>query len=633
MGFLSKLFGGDAGSASGKTAAEPASSAAQPEGGAAPGVIAANEVAATPPREAAAVATPGAAVVARGAAPAPNRKPVLTGEHRADAGLDTPVRAGRAANLVETAKNPKAAARAPRATEPKPPPAVLQEPTAASPTVPRRAPESPRRAAQVESSIITSAPALGAEPHRPPMAPRPAGGVKPARPAPDFISKPAGEPPKPPADPARAAVATEPGTPHRAPMASVTGEAGLLGSGRRKDRSKSPGFYSNMAPAYGAQVVNPGASQSIKRTAIGLAPPPDAVAAELGAAEPDAAESDAAESIVAETNAEKTGEAALDGAADVAPALAANDAAPASAMDDEASALPDSAPPLAATDDLEKEETAPGVGHMPSRHDPAVRNEIPERDLDLLLHFVMDLTLGLASEAWLPPVREAVGRLKAVATKLQRGALDKALSQFGTELEAPNVLAEERRARLAQQLVLVDLALPRPMDVSGQRLLRERLIVQHVLSELSVAHPLIAQRLRDEGTLTLERFARLGAEELAEKAGLSSEQADQALFAFREYLLERARRGPEAWLVGKAQALEQRLLELEASAQSFETVADADDVQAKREARRKRQADIARVSLFLAEWGEAGILGEFERSSVQGKIARLRRWLTELPAS
>jgi hypothetical protein len=56
-------------------------------------------------------------------------------------------------------------------------------------------------------------------------------------------------------------------------------------------------------------------------------------------------------------------------------------------------------------------------------------------------------------------------------------------------------------------------------------------------------------------------------------------------------------------------------------------------VQLKREARRKRQADIARLSLFLAEWGEAGILGEFERCSVQGKIARLRRWLTELQAS
>jgi hypothetical protein len=169
-------------------------------------------------------------------------------------------------------------------------------------------------------------------------------------------------------------------------------------------------------------------------------------------------------------------------------------------------------------------------------------------------------------------------------------------------MDVPNALAEDRRSRIAQQLVLVDLALPRPIDVSGQRLLRDRLIVQHLLAELGVNHPLIAQRLRDEGTLTLERFSRLGAPELAEKVDISAEQAEHALFAFREYLLERTRRGPDAWLLGKALLLQQRLSELEASA-------------------------------FLAEWGEAGILGEFERASVQGKIARLRRWLTELQAS
>jgi hypothetical protein len=179
----------------------------------------------------------------------------------------------------------------------------------------------------------------------------------------------------------------------------------------------------------------------------------------------------------------------------------------------------------------------------------------------------------------------------------------------------------------------VDLALPRPIDVSGQRVIRERLIVHHLLSELSVAHPLIAQSLRDEGNLSLERFARIVPAELADKASISGEQAERALSSFRDYLHERARRGPEAALLGKAHALEQRLVALEASAQLFEQVADGDDVHAKREARKQRQADIARLSLFLAEWGEAAILAELERSSVQGKIARLRRWLTDLPAS
>jgi hypothetical protein len=556
----------------------------------------------------------------------------MTGEHRAAPGNDERPRAPRAANLVETAKNPKAVARAQRTAEQKPLPAPVREPEPvnAPPAVPRRPPESPRKAAQVENSIITSAPALGAEPQRPVAAPRPVPGAKHVR-----AEKPAAEPPKatevlkpvlpdppkPLADPSRAAGAPEAGAPPRAPMPSVSGEGGLLASSRsRKDRSKSPGFYSNMAPAYGSQLVNPGASQSIKRTAIGLAPPPDALAPDASAAK--------ARSIGL-NGAPGTPAAAADaGAAGVVVA----DGAAAAALDDSA-VESDSAPPREATDELEKEETSPGVGHTPSRHDPAVRNDIPERDLELLLHFVIDLGLGLAGDTWLPPAREALGRLKAAAVKLGRSALDKALAQLSVEIDAPNALAEERRSRIAQQLVLADLALPRPIDVSGQRLLRDRLIVQHLLAELAVNHPLIAQRLRDDGTLTLERFSRLDAVELAEKVGITSEQAEHALGAFREYLLERARRGPDAWLLGKAQLLQRRLSELEVSAQEFENVADGDDAHAKREARRKRQADIARVGLFLAEWGEAGILGEFERASVQGKIARLRRWLTELPAS
>ena len=216
---------------------------------------------------------------------------------------------------------------------------------------------------------------------------------------------------------------------------------------------------------------------------------------------------------------------------------------------------------------------------------------------------------------------------------MQRGALDKALAQLAVELEAPNALAEERKGRIVQALVLVDLALPRPVDISGQRLVRERLIVQHLFAELSASHPLIAQRLRDEGGISLERFGRIDPAELADKVGLSAEQVEQGLASFRDYLQERMRRGPEAALLGKAPLLAQKLAELEASAESFEQVADGDDARAKREARRRRQTDISRVSLFLAEWGEAAILGELERSSVQGKIARLRRWLTELTAS
>jgi hypothetical protein len=181
--------------------------------------------------------------------------------------------------------------------------------------------------------------------------------------------------------------------------------------------------------------------------------------------------------------------------------------------------------------------------------------------------------------------------------------------------------------------VLVDLALPRPIDVPGQRLVRERLIVQHLVGELATSHPLVARWLRDENVASLERLGRLSADELAERASVDREQATQALATFRQYLEERAQRGPELSLLGKTRVLEQRLADLEASAEQFERVADSDDRGAKREARRRRLADVARLSLFRAVRGEATMLGELERCPVQGKIARLRRWLTEQPAS
>ncbi len=623
MGFLSKLFGGDAAPAPDKTADEPSPSAATRPNPVAVSSLTASEAALA--RAAADTEASGATPVA----PAPEPVPTASASANADAPprapakapaieapaietpANTPVKATVVANAnVATAEPSRVARPTLKNTERRPPSSATNEPP--PPNVPRRAPELPRRPAQLESSIITSAPALGIEPPRAPAAPRP-GAVSRA-------AKAAG------ADTPKPGVAEPNGSP-RAPLSSVAGETGLLGARGRKDRSKSPGFYSNMAPAYGAQVVSPNLGQAaLRRTTVGLAPPPDLGAIEAVSAPAGASPPAASPDPVAGVPAAVSGNAAPTPASDIERPF---DAADLAEVDS-----PESAPVSAATEDeLEKEATAPGVGHTPSRHDPVIKSEFPDRDLDLLVQFVMDVGLGVAGEAWLAPVRESVARLKAAAVKFQRSGLDKALAQLELELEAPNALAEERKSRIVQQLVLVDLALPRPIDVSGQRVVRERLIVQHLLGDLSVAHPLIAQRLRDEGTLSLERFARITPAELAEKAGISPEQAEHALSSFRDYLLERARRGPESALIGKAQALEQRLVELEASAQLFEAVADGDDVHAKRDARKKRQLDIARVSLFLAEWGEAGILGEFERCSVQGKIARLRRWLTDLPAS
>lgn len=460
------------------------------------------------------------------------------------------------------------------------------------------------RRADGEASIITSAPALGAEPPR---------AASPARPA-----------------HARGAPASsvDPGAKTR-PMPSLSGESGLLaGSRAKRDRTKSPGFYSNLAPAHAADKVSAGVSQStLKRTVLGVAPPP-----ELGDSPAAPGRPPPPQRGAVEPTADGAAEARAVPASGGRTPAAADTPAPGTERRVSAARVA-SAAPATSSDPEEKEDTSPGLGHTRSRHDPALRLDLPDGDLDLLVDFVMDVGLGLAREAWLAPAREAVARLRAAAMRVQKNGLEKALGQLGVELDAPNVLSEERRGRIQQALVLVDLALPRPMDVPGQRLIRERLIVQHIVTELATSHPRVARWLRDENVVSLERVGRLSVGELVEKAEISHEQAAQALSELTAYLEERARRGPELSLLGKTRALEERLAQLEASAEQFERVADADDRAAKREARRRRQADIARLNLFLAERGEAAMLGEIERCSVQGKIARLRRWLTEQPPS
>lgn len=422
-------------------------------------------------------------------------------------------------------------------------------------------------------------------------------------------------------------------------MPSLSGESGLLtGSKAKRDRTKSPGFYSNLAPAHAADKVSASHS-ALKRTVLGVAPPPElpGSAVPAGASTPQPGATLDAPSASAPTSGASAATPSASASSPTpsagARAVSAGDApAPGTERRLSVSRVASGAP-AAIAETEEKEDTSPGLGHTRSRHDPVVRLDLPEGDLDLLIDFVMDLGLGLAGEAWLLPAREAVARLRATAVRVQKNGLGKALGQLGVELDAPNVLSEERRGRILQALVLVDLALPRPIDVPGQRLVRERLIVQHLVGELSASHPGVARWLRDENIVSLDRLGRLGADELAVKAEISRDQAAQALSAFSEYLEERARRGPKLALLGKTRALEQHLADLESSAEQFERLSDADDRTAKREARRRRQLDVARLSLFLAERGEASMLGELERCSVQGKIARLRRWLTEQPAS
>jgi hypothetical protein len=281
----------------------------------------------------------------------------------------------------------------------------------------------------------------------------------------------------------------------------------------------------------------------------------------------------------------------------------------------------------------EPEKTSPGLGSARSRHDPDLLLDLPEEDLRLLGEFVVDVALGPASERWLEPIRASIGRLREAAQKAKRSELDQALGIFSAGLSDDGELSGERRKSILHRFVAVDIALPQPFDVARQKDERERLIVGQLVGQISGMHPLLRARLADEGFTALDRFVGVKPGDLRQRLDASSEQAEQLVSTFQGYMLARCERGPDVALEGGRVTLSARLLQLEETARAFQKACDDDDSAAKRKARHQRQARVAHVSLLLAELGEAELLEELERCSVDAKVARLRCWLDETPAS
>jgi hypothetical protein len=502
----------------------------------------------------------------------------------------------------------------------------------------RGAPPERRRA--LEDSVVTSAPKLPADGAQ--------RGAAAARPPAKLFSKTS--PANPPAKVVERGSGDKLGS-------AASDPSGVPALRPRRDHNKSPGFYSTLSPEHAADAVTAGPFAPVvpKRPSVvglasaaeparapapartGSAPVEDLLADDLRPEDLLAEDLRPEDLLVEDPPAE-----ALEAAAQIPPELdlaeesdllaalvpmATDDAF---APPQPCSTSPGSAAPLARE---EKEETSPGLGHTRSRHDPNLSSQLSLSDLELLLSFALDLALGCASEAWFVPLRAAVGRLLAGDAAIRSSALEKALTTLANDLEQPGAFKEENRQRLYGHVVAVDLALSKRMDVTGQKAIRERLIIDQLLEELAQAHPMLTRRLKEQGPVSLEGLGRLSAAELSAKLEAPLETAAQVVSIFQGYLEARVQRGPMVALLGKSSALKERLSALEASAEAFDSASEGDDSGARRRTRKQRQTDVTQLNLLLAEFGEAKTLAEIERCSVQAKIERIQRWIGEQEVS
>lgn len=485
----------------------------------------------------------------------------------------------------------------------------------------RAAPPERRRA--LEDSVVTSAPKLP--------------GTAAARPPAKAVAK---------AAPAHLAASGKDRTGAEKVVPAPADPSGVPALRPRRDHNKSPGFYSSVSPAHAVTggPFGPAPVQPKQPAAVGLVPAADPAPLRV----PSLAHIPAADPALAQPPADEAKQATAPSplAASVAEAgkveieeleqtEAVGEWASMVADDSFAPAQPCSSPPASVSPVAreEKEETSPGLGTARSPHDPNLASQVSGTDLELLLAFALDLALGCASEAWFVPLRAAVGRLLAGDAAIRSPALEKALTTLANDLEQAGAFREENRQRLYGHVVAVDLALSKRMDVTGQKAIRERLIVDQLLEELAQAHPLLPRRLKDQGLISLESLGRLNPTDLSARLEATPDTAAQVASIFQSYLDGRMRRGPTVALLGKSVAVKERLSALEASADAFERASEEEDSGARRRTRKQRQTDVTQLNLLLAEFGEAKTLAEIERCSVQAKIERLQRWIGEQETS
>jgi hypothetical protein len=272
-----------------------------------------------------------------------------------------------------------------------------------------------------------------------------------------------------------------------------------------------------------------------------------------------------------------------------------------------------------------EETTSPGVGAARTQ---ASAVELPRAELEFLGDFALQLALGPLSALWIREAKPALAVVRSAAAQAGKAELTLALETLDRAFaEPPHARIEGvYRQTVLNGLLLLEPWLPMPRDVMTAKAHRERLIIDQLLAHAMGVTSVARQRLKDKGYANLDRLSEVDARVLAEQAELTPEQAQNLLSAFGDYVKSHAERAP---LAGRTytQSINDALLRLESSAAAFDYTCNGDDAREKRTARRRRQQAITAMNLLLAELGEAELLGELARCSVNERLERLREWI------
>jgi hypothetical protein len=256
--------------------------------------------------------------------------------------------------------------------------------------------------------------------------------------------------------------------------------------------------------------------------------------------------------------------------------------------------------------------------------------------------FMLEVRWGEAQTSWIELARPALKSLRAMAGQMEHATLPAAIDAFDAALAellrpgAPPTVAPAARDGLLAVYAPLVAAMPRAFELEGERDRREPVIVRALLEQVPGLDPLMVERMIATGLGRLEALYQAKADEIAVVAEVPADVAAAAAECVQSF-----RRATPAALAapdGAAAAAELQALvaELGEDHRAFEEAArgwSANDRDAKKRTRRKRDVDFARVTIALARLGEVDFALYLQKVPFQRRLEELEGLAGRLTAS
>jgi hypothetical protein len=246
---------------------------------------------------------------------------------------------------------------------------------------------------------------------------------------------------------------------------------------------------------------------------------------------------------------------------------------------------------------------------------------------------------GTALSQWIEICQPAVSSVRGMAEQLELAplcaALDSLLAALGVAQRAGGAISGEVRDGLMAAYQPLCELVPGALELEGELVRREPVIVQALLRQVPGVEKLAIDRLVAANLIGISALAGARPDELAAVTGLDLDLATRVIERFQSY-------GAQAGLVASPdpaaehRALARLLETLQEQSREYDDAASqwsADAKERKRHARQERARTLLRIHVSFARLGEVERLVELDKLSFRRKAEYVDRFLQEVRAS